>query len=90
MRTVYKSLIKRFSAAFASVGAVVFPGPKRGALLRNDGFTSVAHDKRLPFLDPQERNKKQAQIAVRPFKMGLRQPAGGAQARIGVKDFNSG
>jgi hypothetical protein len=87
---VNKSLVKRFPATITLIWTFDLPGAKRDARIRHNGFAPIANNKRLPFLDAKQRNKKKAEIAISPFEIGPRQPAGRTNTGITVKDFYSG
>ena len=71
------ALLERFRCVFT-----------RAAEFRRCAFTSIAQYKGLPFFNPQDRNKKQAQVMVDASEITLMQTTGRTTAWICVKCFN--
>ena len=90
VRTVFKLLIQRF----VTIGTefVLMAGlPRKFRFKFGDRFlTAITHNEWFTFLDSQHRNKKQTEIVIHPFEMGLMQTTNRAASWVLVQHLGFG
>ena len=90
IRTVFKILIQRPFAI--RTGYILIAGLLRKirAKFGDRLFTTITHDEWMTFFNPQERDKKEAEVVIHPFKIGLVQAANRTPPRVLVEDLRFG
>ena len=88
--TVFKSLIQRPFAIRTGIVFVTGLLWKIRAKFRDRLITAITHDEWITFFNSQERNKKETEVVIRPFKISLVQTANRAAPRVLVQYLRFG